>query len=47
MALAAGDDDDLAMDRGPAKNGLMDARCQRALGREEISLRKYTGVAHL
>jgi hypothetical protein len=37
-AVAAGDDDDLEMNRGPVKDGDMDARGQPALPPEKVNL---------
>src|SRR5712691_1497229 len=45
--VAAGDDHDLAMDRGSFKDGDMDPRCEPASPSEELSLCQYSGLTRL
>jgi hypothetical protein len=45
--VPAGDDDDVAMDCGPVKDGGMDPREQPALPCEEVTLCQYPGLTRL
>ena len=45
-AIAAGDDNDVAMDRGSAKNGDM-SRDQPALPPEKVNLYQYSGLTRM
>ena len=46
-SAAAGDDHDIAMDRGSFKDGDMDARSEPTLPSEELSLCQYSGLTRL
>src|SRR5713226_8582284 len=46
-SVAAGDDHDIAMDRGSFKDGDMDARSEPTLPSEELLLCQYSGLTRL
>src|SRR6266481_8102867 len=46
-SVAAGDDHDIAMDRGSFKDGDMDARSEPTLPSEELNLCQYSGLTRL
>lgn len=45
--VAAGDDNDVEMDRGTVKDGNMDACDEPALPLEEVNLCQYSGLTRL